>query len=523
MQGLRIALTILTILTCAEALAEPRVALVIGNSAYQHVAKLPNPENDAGDMASKLRDLDFDVVVGRDLDLAGVRRAIRDFVGKLDGADIALFYYAGHGLQVNGENYITPVDAKLLSYIDLEFEAVPMNLVLSAMERTTRVNLVFLDACRDNPLAVSLARSMGTRSVAIGRGLAKVGTGVGSLIAFATQPGNVALDGVGRNSPFTAALLRHLGKPGRDITRELIDVRRDVLEATNGKQVPWDSSSLTGEVVLKPRSELEQAPAVNPGLANNVAELAFWETIKASADRDVFDAYLQQYPNGVFVSLAKAKIRIIERAASEQAVANLENAADATTQPRVQAEAQTSSDRLAALTLPSLDDIMPELGTPEREIARSIQKELNRVGCRAGSEDGLWGAASRRALGRFARSSKVEITALEPSTDMLEQLKTQKERVCPLVCDQNHEERNGRCVEIKVPAERSLQNTTTPPADTRKAASNTCPADAQIAARESIPRGSGRGRTAMTFTHSCGREFTCRRGARGMRWNCNWR
>ncbi|OWK23218.1 hypothetical protein AJ87_35295 [Rhizobium yanglingense] len=154
MQCLRIALTILLVLMCSQALAEKRVALVIGNSAYQHVPMLPNPGNDAGDMAAKLRDLGFEVVVGSDLDLAGVRRTISDFVGSLDGADIALFYYAGHGLQVNGENYIAPVDAKLLSYIDLEFEAVPMDLILSAMERTTRVNLVFLDACRDNPLAV---------------------------------------------------------------------------------------------------------------------------------------------------------------------------------------------------------------------------------------------------------------------------------------------------------------------------------------------------------------------------------
>ncbi|WP_260683038.1 caspase family protein [Rhizobium laguerreae] len=280
MQYLRIALTIFLMLMCSQAFAEKRVALVVGNSAYQHVPTLPNPKNDAGDMAAKLRDLGFVVVVGNDLDLAGVRRTISDFVDKLDGADMALFYYAGHGLQVNGENYIAPVDAKLLSYIDLEFEAVPMNLILSAMERTTRVNLVFLDACRDNPLAVNLARSMGTRSASVGRGLARVGSGIGSLIAFATQPGNIALDGVGRNSPFTAALLRHLGKPGRDITRELIDVRLDVLRETNGRQVSWDNSSLTGEVVLRSPEKLEPATAAETGITDNAAELTFWDTIK---------------------------------------------------------------------------------------------------------------------------------------------------------------------------------------------------------------------------------------------------
>lgn len=426
MQGLRIALILLLILTCAEAAAETRVALVIGNSTYQHVQTLPNPDHDAEDMASKLRSLDFDVVVGSNLDLVGVRRAIGDFARKLDGADMALFYYAGHGLQVNGENYIAPVDAKLLSYIDLEFEAVPMNLILSAMERATPVNLVFLDACRDNPLAVNLARSMGTRSVLVGRGLAKVGSGIGSLIAFATQPGNVALDGVGRNSPFTAALLRHLGRPGRDISRELVDVRRDVLNATNGKQVPWESSSLTGEVVLKPLSKHEPVATDGTDPTNNAAELAFWETIKESTDRDMFDAYLQQYPNGLFIRLAKASIQAIEKAASERSAEDL------------------------------TDSAKSELEAPIREVARSIQKELNRLGCRAGNEDGLWGAASRRALGQFAKNSKLEVAALEPSTDVLEQLQSQKVRICPLVCDEAHEERNGRCVEIKVPQKRTL-------------------------------------------------------------------
>ncbi len=531
MQCLRMVMTIFLVLISSQALAEKRVALVIGNSAYQHVAQLPNPDNDAGDMAGKLTDLGFEVVVGRDLDLAGVRRTIRDFVGKLDGADLALFYYAGHGLQVNGENYIAPVDAKLLSYIDLEFEAVPMNLILSAMERETRVNLVFLDACRDNPLAVNLARSMGTRSSSIGRGLAKVGTGIGSLIAFATQPGNVALDGAGRNSPFTAALLRHLGKPGRDITRELIDVRRDVLEATDGKQVPWDNSSLTGEVVLNPSTA--QGAAVSPGATKegNAAELAYWDTIKGSSDRDLFDAYLQQYPAGAFVSLAKAKIRIIERAAAEEAAKQQAPAAGGL--PAV-------PEQLAALTQPSASETsVLETVEPNRELVRSIQKELNRVGCRAGSEDGLWGLGSRRALEQFARLSKVELAALEPSDGVLERLRTQKARICPLACGQNQQLKGGRCIDIRreaklpdpsktrstgeTPAKKPPSNAITAPDDAKKKSFASCPASAQLAARQTLGRGSGRGRTAMSATHACGRTFACIRAARGQPWDCSWR
>ncbi len=191
----------------ANALAEKRVALLIGNSAYKHAPQLANPRNDAADMAAKVEGLGFEVVSGEDLDFASMRNAAREFTKKLEGADLSLFFYAGHGLQVNGSNFMAPVDAQLASYNDLDYETLPMDLIVTAMERNSKVNLVFLDACRDNPLAENLARSMGTRSGSVGRGLSKQGNGVGSLIAFATQPGNVALDGDGRNSPFTTELL----------------------------------------------------------------------------------------------------------------------------------------------------------------------------------------------------------------------------------------------------------------------------------------------------------------------------
>lgn len=520
MPFLRIALSVLLVLFASEALAEKRVALVIGNSAYQHVATLPNPGNDAHDMAAKLEGLGFEVVTGADLDLAGVRRAVRDFVGRLDGADLALFFYAGHGLQVNGENYLAPVDATLASSVDLEFEAVPMNLILSAMERSTRVNIILLDACRDNPLAVNLARSMGTRSASVGRGLAKVGTGIGTLIAFSTQPGNVALDGSGRNSPFTSALLKHLGQPGRDITRELIDVRRDVLAATGGKQVPWDNSSLTGEVVLKPAIDGKPAPAEAPA-AGQAAELAYWETIKDATDRDLFDAYLQQYPGGAFASLAKAKIKIIERAAAA----------------RPETAAATPDGGVVALADPTVG-AEPE-ATIDRALARSVQVELNRIGCRAGGEDGLWGAGSRKALEAYARHGKLQLATLEPSSDVLERLKAEKQRICPLACARNQEAKDGRCVAIrreaklpspaetqgaaKTPEKSTGSRTITPPAELQKKSFANCPANADVAFRQMFSRGSGRGRTTIAATHSCGRAFACHRTARGQPWDCGWR
>jgi tetratricopeptide (TPR) repeat protein len=227
-----------------------RVALVIGNGKYQFAAPLPNPPNDAADIAHALRKLGFDVVEGRDLDRPGMDNAIRQFSRKLDGADIALFFYAGHGLQVNGKNYLVPIDAKLERPGDLMLDAVDIGNVLAQMEAEKRVNLIFLDACRDNPLARSLARSLGTRSSAVGQGLASIQSAIGTMIAYATQPDNVALDGEGRNSPFTAALLKHIVTPGLEIGTLMKRVRADVIAATREKQVPWDHSSLIGDVIL---------------------------------------------------------------------------------------------------------------------------------------------------------------------------------------------------------------------------------------------------------------------------------
>ena len=216
--------------------SERRVALVIGNSAYRAAPALPNPVRDADAMAASLERLGFDVTKGNDLDRAELVQIIREFAAKLPGSNVAMVFYAGHGLQVDGHNYLIPVDAELDEEMDLDFEATSLDLVMRQMEREQRVNLVFLDACRDNPLAQNLARSMGTaRSTAIGRGLALVDSSVGSFIAYSTQPGNVALDGDGNHSPFTAALLNHIETPGLGLSDMMAQVRNDVITATGGK------------------------------------------------------------------------------------------------------------------------------------------------------------------------------------------------------------------------------------------------------------------------------------------------
>ena len=257
-----IAFVIASLSLAATASAEKRVALVIGNSAYVNSMPLANPVNDAADMAAALTEVGFTVVHGLDVDKRGFDGKVRDFTRALDSADVAVFFYAGHGLQVSSRNYLIPVDASLQGERDLDFEAVSVDFILKQMElgREGKTNVVFLDACRDNPLSRNLARSMGTRSASIGQGLAQVQTGVGTFIAYSTQPGNVALDGQGRNSPFTSALTKGIKQPGRNLTSVMIDVRKDVLTTTNGKQVPWDHSALTGEFYF----HLAAAPGALP-------------------------------------------------------------------------------------------------------------------------------------------------------------------------------------------------------------------------------------------------------------------
>lgn len=232
--------------------AEKRIALVIGNSDYKHAPEIPNPAHDAEDVAAALKALGFDVVEGRNLDFQATRMAIREFSDKLTDADLGLLFYAGHGVQVSGKNYLVPIDAQLDSVATLEVDAVNLDAVLRAMETQPRTNIVILDACRDNPFTRTLKRSASTsRSSGVEPGLAPIRTEGGTLVAFATDPGNVALDGSGtRNSPFTGALLKHMTTPELEIETLLKRVRRDVIETTKGRQTPWSNSSLVKEVYL---------------------------------------------------------------------------------------------------------------------------------------------------------------------------------------------------------------------------------------------------------------------------------
>lgn len=293
-----------------------RVALVIGNSAYQHSPPLANPRNDASDVAAVLTGLGFKVVKGLDLKKADMDRTIRDFAEALATASTGLFFYAGHGLQVSGENYLVPVDAKLVTASALDFEMVPLATVQRVMERAAATNIIFLDACRDNPLARNLARAMGTRSAAIGRGMAAMQSGVGTLISFSTQPGNVALDGAGRNSPFAAALVDRMTVSRDDLSTLLIEVRNKVMSSTGNRQVPWEHSALTARFYLQGASRGEAGPSA-PSPSSDAA-LA-WSATKDSSSVAVLRAFITKYESTIFAELAKARLAELEAGPAEAA------------------------------------------------------------------------------------------------------------------------------------------------------------------------------------------------------------
>jgi uncharacterized caspase-like protein len=217
-------------------LAGKRVALVIGNSQYETVTALDNPRNDAKAIAGVLRGIGFDEVkLVEDLDYSEMRRTLKEFAADARGSDVALIYYAGHGVEVGGTNYLVPTDAELPSNQDVDFEAVPLDNVRTAVSGAAKLRLVILDACRNNPF--KLASSDGKRSV--GRGLARVESDANELIAYAARKGTLASDGTGKgNSPFATALIRHLQTPGLEINFLFRKVRDDVLSATGNEQEP---------------------------------------------------------------------------------------------------------------------------------------------------------------------------------------------------------------------------------------------------------------------------------------------
>ncbi|MFO1183521.1 MAG: caspase family protein [Bauldia sp.] len=393
--GLKVAvlLGLLALAFAVPAAAQKRVALVIGNSAYTSVGALPNPVNDARLIKTSLESAGFTVTLAESLARGAFVNTLRDFRDKADGAEWAVVYYAGHGMEVGGTNYLIPVDARLAQDRDIAFEAIPLEQVMAAIEGARGLRMVVLDACRNNPFVATMQKSGGAGRD-IGRGLAIVEPTQATLVAYAAKAGTVAADGNEANSPYALALSRRLAEPGVEVSKLFRLVRDDVLEATGQRQEPFTYGSLPGRQdfyfkppagtsvalttpvppapvtpavpALDPRlveagqvwavtrettsidvlkafqsryagtvyadlaaariGELQRAtapivPATPVAPVQPAAEVAFWNSIQASNNAADFNAYLRQFPNGVYADLARNRIALLTRPATPAAPA----------------------------------------------------------------------------------------------------------------------------------------------------------------------------------------------------------
>jgi uncharacterized caspase-like protein len=475
---------------CGPALAEKRVALVIGNSDYQNVPKLPNPVNDAAAMVDMLKAAGFDTVDTQlNASANDLRKALREFGNQSRDADMAVVYYAGHGIELDGVNYLIPVDATLQTDADVLDETVPLDRVLFAVEPARQLRLVILDACRDNPFAKTMKRTVASRG--IGRGLAKVEPATpNTMIAFAAKAGSTAADG-DKNSPFAAALVEYLPKPGLDLRKAFGFIRDDVLKNTGNQQEPYVYGSLGGnDVALVPAKPVTVAPQPSP--QNDIRR--DYELALHLGTRDGWNAFLAQYPTGFYSNLAKGelnkvaaedaratatekarlaeqeKVRLAADGAKQAELAKAIAAAKEAEEARIAAEkarqaevekanaaeaARTAAENAAAETKQQLAALSQGPANSSKvastDLPRALQTELRRLGCNAGAVDGDWNAASQNALDLFNKYAGMKLDVKTASADALEVLKSKTGRICPLICDHGFKADGDTCVKIICP------------------------------------------------------------------------
>jgi uncharacterized caspase-like protein len=505
MRRLTTCLTVVIGICCASqsALADKRVAFVVGNSEYKNVSALPNPVNDAAAIAQMFRKASFDVVESRhDLSNYEMRRALRDFTEKARDADVAVIYYAGHGIEVDGSNYLIPVDAALDRDTDAYDEAIGLDRILQAIEPAKQLRLVILDACRDNPFAKTMKRMVASRS--LGRGLARVEPATANtLIAFAAKGGSTASDGNRQNSPFTAALLKYLAQPGLELGKAFRLVHDQVMNATDNKQEPFVYGALGGnDVALVP------APAAAPpvvGANPNADNRADYELAERVGTKEAWDFFIATHPTGYYTDLARAQRN--KRAAEEARLAATDGArqpaedrvtaqdAKASEQAKADAQAKAAEEaRLAAEKQKQIEEakvaaaenakrqddarlasaeppkpaadasdvarsrhadvasLAPSEGKPDRQeppdLPRLLQSELKRVGCKTGAVDSDWTASARKALAAFNDVTGTKFDGKVASLDALDAVRARQERVCPLDCERGYRASGDKCVKI---------------------------------------------------------------------------
>ena len=391
------------LLACQPAWAEKRVALVLGNAAYQNVAKLPNPVNDGAVIAATLRNAGFDIVESRqDLPAAETRRTLRDFADRARDADIAVVYYAGHGIEVDGANYLIPVDAKLERDTDVYDEALSLDRVLLAIEPAKKLRLVILDACRDNPFSKNMKRTVASR--AIGQGLAKVEpNSPNMLIAYSAKAGSTAADGDGNNSPFTVALSKHLTTPGLDVRRAFGFVRDDVLKTTGNRQEPFVYGSLGGEdVPLVPAPAKSTAAPTAPAASPQAEARRDYELALQIGNKSAMNAFLAQYPDGFYASLARLQLE--KFVAEETRIAATEKA-------RL---AEQERARLAAEGAQKAQQAKADADAKAAEQARIAAEKAKQI-----AQDQATAAEQKRAAAEAQGTAQVpeKVAAVAASTD----------------------------------------------------------------------------------------------------------
>ncbi|MEM9147567.1 MAG: caspase family protein [Pseudomonadota bacterium] len=418
----------------APAFAETRVALVIANARYASVADLANPANDASDVAAALERADFAVSRVSDADFDTMRRALAEFGGRAARSDVAVIYFAGHGLELNRQNYLMPVDADLREARDVAFHTVPLDLIREAARPAARLSLVIVDACRTNPFLASLPGE--GRSLA--RGLARVATrGQNALVAFAAKEGTIAEDGAGRNSPYAASLVAALDEPGLEIGKLFRRVRDDVIRRTRGRQEPALYGSLSEEdFFFVPPAQAEDVAARGLALATPIrtaepvtlaqtstpppahapggaVDLAFWGAISNSRDPRDFEDYLSQFPNGTFAGIALRRLEQLQGTPSPEpaAVPAPEPVRPEPTPEPVVEPPRTVASAPVDPPQPSVPQpvIEPDF-LPSRAQIRDSQARLTLLDYVPGPADGLMGRQTEKAISTFQRAEGLTST-----------------------------------------------------------------------------------------------------------------
>lgn len=514
-----------------------RVALVIGNNKYKNVSELINPANDASDVSASLQRLGFSVRRLLDASFDDMRRGLLDFARNARGSDVAIVFFAGHGIEVGGENYLIPTDAELKADVDVDHEAIALKTVLPLVENASQLGLVILDACRNNPFSSKMQRTIRTRAVS--RGLAGIEPTGNVLVAFAAKEGTTAADGDGRNSPFTSSLLRHLETPGLEINFLFRNVRDDVIQSTRREQQPFiygslskdaiylkaalpatpavqgpapdeltwsllketrDTEALRRFIVQFPKSALrrdaeQRIAALDAETAAAAAKAAaqpkppapdevVWNMVKDTKDPAQLKLFLSQFPKSGQRTEAERRLAALnaEAAAAAAALAEAAKKPQAPSGPapedvawnlvketkdpqqlalflqqfprsarKAEAETRIASLNAEAAAAAQAVEAAKAAGArlDERELARSLQLELKRVGCFDGAVNGEFGAPTREALRNFAKLASVNLGKdAGLSSDMLSAIRRFDNRVCPLKCAAGEKAEGDRCVRV---------------------------------------------------------------------------